>query len=322
MRLLYSLHQAIKRTSWIKIFLFFAIVALLSACNNRIALDDTGTIIDKDYHWTTFYETSDGTLYVGGGLTWDLGVIADLAPSGWELSFSANNSQVLSFAEAEGKLYALDYNGYRYYKESDGWHTAEPLQWLRMHKIISLENSLLVVGSERMRECRMYFVTGERMETWKERKQDLGFYVMAADMNSNGELCVAGYGNVYSSPDTGKTWVNITPDNGIFRMVQAVDNVFFLMNDKGAVFKKMPDSDWEKIHNARVDRRFNGMYFVSESEGYIVGDNGLILATSDGGDSWKTYRLDEKIVLNAAYKKEGILYVCGNEGLILELEDF
>ena len=43
---------------------------------------------------------------------------------------------------------------------------------------------------------------------------------------------------------------------------------------------------WQEIQTPSY-AQLNGLYFLSESEGYVVGDSGVILHTVDGGQSWR-----------------------------------
>ena len=42
---------------------------------------------------------------------------------------------------------------------------------------------------------------------------------------------------------------------------------------------------WEAL-NSGVTTRLNGVYFTDEQTGYVVGDNGVVIKTTDGGTTW------------------------------------
>jgi len=44
-------------------------------------------------------------------------------------------------------------------------------------------------------------------------------------------------------------------------------------------------SDWEWQYSA-TSEKLNDVYFINQNQGWIVGDNGTILSTSDGGKTW------------------------------------
>jgi photosystem II stability/assembly factor-like uncharacterized protein len=62
---------------------------------------------------------------------------------------------------------------------------------------------------------------------------------------------------------------------------------------------------------------FNDMYMYDSNNGWICGTNGLILKTTDGGNSWAVMAIDTKRNLNALhYANSAIGWVVGDNGVI------
>jgi photosystem II stability/assembly factor-like uncharacterized protein len=83
--------------------------------------------------------------------------------------------------------------------------------------------------------------------------------------------------------DGGLTWQNAGDISG------SVSDIFFLESNHGwAVGVDIScyrNGEWISIQNP-VDVGLNAVYFINEDEGWIAGNNGVILHSADGGFSW------------------------------------
>ncbi|MDZ7623914.1 MAG: YCF48-related protein [Ignavibacteriaceae bacterium] len=57
---------------------------------------------------------------------------------------------------------------------------------------------------------------------------------------------------------------------------------------------------WTNISNPNFPN-LNSLYFVDSDFGYVVGDSGYVLRTTDGGLNWETTQLDSTINLNSIH---------------------
>jgi photosystem II stability/assembly factor-like uncharacterized protein len=68
---------------------------------------------------------------------------------------------------------------------------------------------------------------------------------------------------------------------------------------------------------------FNDVKFLTEDLGYVVGDNGVIWKTTDGGKNWKSFQKesDKTNYFEVFLLKEGKGWVVGDKGKILKFEE-
>lgn len=75
--------------------------------------------------------------------------------------------------------------------------------------------------------------------------------------------------------------------------------------------------------DAGTKETLTSVHFINEKKGWIVGDSGTILATSDGGESWKNQKspvMDQKL-LKVQFINENQGWIVGSYGVILRTED-
>lgn len=79
--------------------------------------------------------------------------------------------------------------------------------------------------------------------------------------------------------------------------------------------------NWELI-NSNTNRDLNSVHFPSESIGYIAGQYGTILKTTDGGNSWNTLETGIDKTLESIYFIDSQTGVCvGDYSKIIKTTD-
>ncbi len=299
-------------------------VLFLSACRNELRLSDNNyKLSGEDYQWSCFYESRDGTLYAGGGETWETAAIAQLTSEGWKIVEESEGSRVLCFGEGDSAIYATGMTGYRHFKQDSIWHTASPVIWDTFIGLFPRENSILAVGGRHDVGTQIFKVKGLGLNEWELISDTLEFFPTSVAITPQSRLIVGGYGKLYVSNKAITAWRDITPGKGIFNAIQVLGNWLYVMNNKGVVYRsKVGDYVWDKIHGRSVNSRFNAMYFFTHDIAYLVGDRGTIKTTLDGGEHWTTYHISEDKVLNDVYRLRDTLYICGNHGLLLQFPAF
>lgn len=90
-------------------------------------------------------------------------------------------------------------------------------------------------------------------------------------------------------------------------------------------FKSNPNfvlkSNWAKL-NSGTNETLNSVYFIDDTVGIVCGNNGIILKTSDKGETWRSIDVVEGLSLNDVYFVDNFRgYIVGESGLILESTD-
>jgi hypothetical protein len=155
----------------------------------------------------------------------------------------------------------------------------------------------------------------------------------------------AGDGIIDRSLDTGSTWANIAvlPGQPVSRLHFVNDQLAFaatggysrLFNngvslpDSGAIYRSTNGGlDWEQVHASTVTG-FSDVDFLSADVGVATRNDGVMLRTTDGGDTWTeaTVVLSGSFVLTSVvFRDDGLGFASayradGTEGIILTSSD-
>ncbi len=79
-------------------------------------------------------------------------------------------------------------------------------------------------------------------------------------------------------------------------------------------------STWNEV-SLPIDKAINDIAFVGSNVGFAVCEDGYILKTTDGGDSWTYSRPETSDLYGVAFISVGTGFVVGEMGLILRTED-
>ena len=153
-----------------------------------------------------------------------------------------------------------------------------------------------------------------------------------AGYNKNG--CGGCIGPLYATNNGGATWndLNFT---AIFDLDEDINlgSVYFLNKDTGYV---IGDGFYYKTTDGGLDRNLaglpgfninsyfpdfefcNSIVFSNSRTGYIVGQEGLILRTTDGGTNWVPQKSPTGQTLNSVYFIGNVGYIAGDSGIILK----
>jgi photosystem II stability/assembly factor-like uncharacterized protein len=103
-------------------------------------------------------------------------------------------------------------------------------------------------------------------------------------------------GELYSSDDAGNTWslIPLSIPNDLWDMTFTNENIGFILgNGSGNIILKTIDAglNWNPVYLDYSDQNaFQTFYFFDSLNGYVVGSNGEIINTNDGGISWSTQK--------------------------------
>ncbi|MGD8780325.1 MAG: YCF48-related protein [Ignavibacteria bacterium] len=145
-------------------------------------------------------------------------------------------------------------------------------------------------------------------------------------------LHIGGDGSYYISTDGGTSWEyqdinNMNSVNGIFFPDQ---NKGFIVGQNGNV--NVTDNGGETwnskniqtsgsaayLNKITVSEDLNSVFFMDSDNGIIVGDNGTLLLTSDGGETWSVeYAGTTENLIDVFSNDEGIVFICGENGTVI-----
>lgn len=138
---------------------------------------------------------------------------------------------------------------------------------------------------------------------------------------------ISGFGLVMRSTSPLSKWDTIDIDGDHFLDLHFPSSkVGYVVGHFGTILKSIDGGlHFKKIRNgssiAISDKAFRSVYFKDERNGIIVGDNGLGWITSDGGDSWTVIdNLPKNNYLDIYYRNSNY-YLCGSNGIIIQLSD-
>ena len=97
--------------------------------------------------------------------------------------------------------------------------------------------------------------------------------------------------------------------------------LFFSLLFLGPTSNLFSQSGWTELTNP-TDQPYFGVYFLSSSIGFVCGANGVLLRTSNGGDSWDIIQLNPDILFyKIGFKDANTGFVIGSFGVAYKTED-
>jgi photosystem II stability/assembly factor-like uncharacterized protein len=93
-----------------------------------------------------------------------------------------------------------------------------------------------------------------------------------------------------------------------------------LSGDSGVVFRYSGPTGWERVSLAiENERQLNDILFTGAAQGFIAGDDGTLLHSSDCGETWQVHGLPiRKNVHGIFFIDENHGFVVGDAGLVME----
>lgn len=145
--------------------------------------------------------------------------------------------------------------------------------------------------------------------------------VMALYCDVNNDYwVVAGFSTILHSNDGGESWSEESQgDDTQFTSVQFVSpTVAFIAGEFGTVLKSVNGGNsWERLADIPGEFYPQDMYFIDAEQGWVVGLNGTIYHTKDGGQHWQTQPTGVQMPLYGITAAGKQLYAVGENGLVL-----
>ncbi len=140
-------------------------------------------------------------------------------------------------------------------------------------------------------------------------------------INSDTGLAVGPPGLIIETYNGGNSWITRTYLGSGLRNVQFVtSNRAYAVGSAGIIRSADGGVSWIRMSTTQV----GGLYFISEDIGTVVGPNGLILTTTNGGVNW-TQRImglpvqfGDSSLYSVKFVNTQTGYACGNNGIVIK----
>ena len=160
----------------------------------------------------------------------------------------------------------------------------------------------------------------EQMESGSDQR------LLAVASNDSLAIAVGGFGAVLRSTDGGDSWEPLTFDweailndflePHIYAVQIGDDGVITMAGEFGLVMRSTDSGDnWEVAHKG--EESIFGMHLHGQ-QGFAVGQDGLLLSSSDGGVSWQTVEVPTGAnLLDVWFSDDGRVLVAGIRELLV-----
>ncbi len=198
------------------------------------------------------------------------------------------------------------------------------------------QSGIVIGGNQSNDSIQTILKTTDGGTNWNVISDNLGYWLNAVYFtDTQTGFAVGDGGTILKSTDGGNNWTSLTL-NGSVASRQFMD-VYFMDSNVGVAVGGWPDNDsiqtiirttdggvnWSVVSD-NLGSMLHGVQFYSSTEGYAVGDDGLVLFSNDAGATWT-----EQIIPNGNnyglkdvfFKNSDFGIACGNEGKIMLYDD-
>lgn len=156
--------------------------------------------------------------------------------------------------------------------------------------------------------------------TWRRIESGIksNLYSIATSLFDN-FVAVGERGVILLSSDAGQTWQrkNSETDKSLF-CVKSFRNMIYIAGSDGTLLACNNSIDNVKALNRPIHSILYDIYFTNPSNGFVIGWNGALLHTSDGGTSWtKKIKQTEDYLRSITFINEKTGIIVGGGGTIL-----
>ena len=131
-------------------------------------------------------------------------------------------------------------------------------------------------------------------------------------------------GSMRLSPAQGAVWTQIPrgTQNDLWGADSPDGATYYLVGSKGTIRKGTYPGGVSQALNSTVFTRLTGVWFVTPQQGYVVGDGGMALHTTDAGQTWMHMVVNTSVNLNAVRFLDATTgFIIGDLGTLLMTHD-
>lgn len=149
-------------------------------------------------------------------------------------------------------------------------------------------------------------------------------FSVAFEDGENG-WAVGGNGTILRTIDGGRRWDHVTSGTNVtLRGISIFENVGLIVGDSGTILRATKDtgwSAWSPVTNGFIHYLW-AVTLADSDRGWAVGEGGLILFTSDGGEIWTSQTSSvNKTLTDVVFISATTGFVVGSNGTILTTGD-
>ncbi|GBC92431.1 Ycf48-like protein [bacterium HR15] len=236
-----------------------------------------------------FYDTQNGWVIgnnnyafrtTDGGLTWSR-MLSVPAGSWSHIDFL---SPTTGFIGANGGC-AFTSDGGQTWQLRSGYPTCPVMYGMDFRDV----NVGLVAGDQISGGGTGIYRTADGGRTWSKRLS--GTFNDVIFLDSNTALAAHSDGSIYRSTDAGNSWVQIAParTNGLGDLARVDNTTVVGVSVLGDIWRSADGGfNWTRVLEARgtLPGIWNA-YFRDPQHGWVVGPKGTLLASDDGGHTWR-----------------------------------
>ncbi|HTN45606.1 MAG TPA: YCF48-related protein [Flavipsychrobacter sp.] len=158
------------------------------------------------------------------------------------------------------------------------------------------------------------------------RWDSLAYELNDIDMLNPREGYICGYGVVYKTLDSMKSWQMLHVKNDNFTAVRSYEEgEVWVCGYNGSIFHSSnAGATWQKMRNGNdiTIARYHllDIAFADPQHGYAIGENGLLIYTNDGGNHWMEYeRFTDVHLRSLCLRPGGDIFVAGDAGALFHV---
>lgn len=224
----------------------------------------------------------------------------------------AGPSSSVFHGQAHDALYALSFEGRNgiaigdfglLVATADGgasWTRQKPFTDIALFGIVRRGGRCIAVGQQGA------IFTSPDCVKWQQAPAITKARLLAVDVNANGvAYAVGGFGTILRSSDWGASWEDVAPDwkgivkDGAEPHLYAVrvdaNGTPTLAGEFELILRSTGNGGWKALHTGT--RSLFSLELLESGDGYAVGQEGVILKTGNGGNSWEVLATPTKAVL-------------------------
>ena len=125
------------------------------------------------------------------------------------------------------------------------------------------------------------------------------------------------WGSVFKTIDGGISWSAIIRMNDYNYFDDRKSNAIYFVTDSigfavgNGVYKTIDQGDNWLRQNADTTKYYRSVFMLNEMEGFVVGNNGILLHTLDGGENWTERYISNQDLRHIVFFDENIGYAVG-----------